>query len=139
MLILASTALAQDHIFKIGFKSEGILYYGVLITYEGSEWLMRLKYYDSSCDCYHIVQENMSVSTFGDGYKLKGYNVKDGISNRRLTNDEYAADNFYFYIDAYGTTHLTNIDNQLLIGEVTVTEVKAKEITSALKMVNWRL
>ena len=137
-VLLTLTIFAQSSVFKITFSSEGTNYKGVLLAYDDVDWLLRLKYYDASCACYHIIQEYMRVEVVNSlGYKLRGYSVKDVVSGRYVTSDVYAADNFYFYTDDYGDLRLTNIDNQYSFSEVSIQKVRFNEMNTVLYPVKW--
>lgn len=137
-VLLTLTSFAQTSVFKITFSSDGTNYKGILLAYDDVDWLLRLKYYNASCDCYHIIQQYMRVEVVNDfGYKLRGYSVKDVVSGRYVTSDVYAADNFYLYTDDYGELRLTNVDNQYTISEVSIQKARVNEMNSVLNPVNW--
>ena len=137
-LLLSLTGYAQSSVFKVSFSSDDVNYKGVLLAYDGVDWLLRLKYYDASCACYHVIEEDLRVEIVeGFGYKLRGYTVKDVVSGRYVSADVYAADNFYLYTDDYGNFRLTNIDEQLAISEVTIQKVRLNEMNTVLYPVKW--
>lgn len=137
-VLLTLTSFAQSSVFKITFSSEGTNYKGVLLAYDNVDWLLRLKYYNASCACYHVIEEDLRVEIVeGFGYKLRGYTVKDVVSGRYVSEDLYAADNFYLYTDDYGNTRLTNVDRDTKISEVTIQKVRWNEMNTVLYPVKW--
>ena len=136
--LLTLTSFAQSSVFKISFQSDDITYSGALLAYDDADWLLRLRFYDESCTCYHIIEESMRVAVVEDvGFKLRGYAVKDVITGQSVSSNLYVADNFYLYVDDYDNLRLTNIDNQLAISEVSIQKVSRYDLNTVLRPVNW--
>ena len=136
--LLTCAGFTQNSVFKISFNSDGTTFNGVLLAYDDNDWLLRIRYYDASCNCDHIIQEWMRVEIIKNlGFKLRGYDVKDVISGEYASTDQYVADNFYLYKDTYGNMRITNIDNQLSISDVSIQNITSSQWNSVLRSVKW--
>ncbi|MCB0544771.1 MAG: hypothetical protein KDC70_14690 [Saprospiraceae bacterium] len=110
LLLCISSKLGAQQAYEIHFTAGAVQHHGLLISGQGSQWQLRVRYYDRQQGCQRLIEQKMSAEKTGLGTRLRGYAVWDVLKKHRAA--DYAADNLYLSYDQNGKVYSKNIDAQ---------------------------
>lgn len=131
-----ATPLAAQTAYEIWFTAGAIKHHALIRPGEtGGKWQMRVKYFDSGCQCNRLIEQQLNAEETNLGTRLSGHGVRDVLNNRQAR--DYAPDRFYLYRDQQGNTWSRNLDEQGISSGVVLKALAAAQASGKMKEFGW--
>lgn len=131
-----STSLFAQTAYEIWFTAGTIKHHALIRKGEpGAGWQMRVKYFDTGCQCNRLIEQQLNAEETNLGTRLSGHGVRDVLNNRQTR--DYAADRFYLYRDQQGNTWTRNLDEQGISSGVVLKALVAAQVSGKMKEFGW--
>jgi hypothetical protein len=131
-----TTPLSAQTAYEIWFTAGTVKHHALIRTGDtGDPWQMRVKYFDTGCQCVRLIEQQLHAEETNLGTRLSGLSVRD-VLNNRLARD-YAADRFYLYRDQQGNTWSRNLDEQGISSGVALKPLTPAQVAEKMKEFDW--